>query len=66
VVTGDDAKTWGVKRQEWRKSSNHRQAASCLVDTTLSDCTVNGSIQRLDGGSSCPSFALCASWGVLA
>jgi hypothetical protein len=20
----------------------------------------------LDGGSSCPSFALCASWGVLA
>jgi hypothetical protein len=62
----------GAKRQEWRKSSNHRQAASCSVNITLSVCkagmcmSVNGSIQRLDGGSSCLSFALCASWAVLA
>ena len=62
----------GAKRQEWRKSSNHRQAASCSVNITLSVCkagmcmSVNGSIQRLDGGSSCLSFALYASWGVLA
>ena len=60
-----------VKRQEWRKSSNHRQAAAYSVNTTCSVCnagmwmSVNGSIQSLDGGSSCLSFALCSSWGVL-
>jgi hypothetical protein len=38
VINGDDAKTWSGKRQGWRKSSNPRRAASCSVNTILSDC----------------------------